>query len=105
MGDRDITVREDKAVPPKSAPVKASGGKSNAGASSATAPAADGCRVYVGNLAWETTEEELIGARAARASAFAPRLRPRAAAAGNPTNPTARRLAPAARRAGPPRRC
>jgi RNA recognition motif-containing protein len=60
VGGREISVREDKPVPPKSErapkserPAKASG----------NAPAvADGLRVYVGNLAWETTDEELIGA-------------------------------------------
>lgn len=59
VGGREISVREDKPVPPKSErapkserPAKASG----------NAPAvADGLRVYVGNLAWETTDEELIG--------------------------------------------
>ena len=70
MGDRDITVREDKAVPPKAAPERAekrSGSK--AAAASSAPPAAEGCRVYVGNVAWETTEEELLGARGARCAA------------------------------------
>jgi hypothetical protein len=74
VGDRDITVREDKAVPPKSAPVKAAGKASGAGAS---APAAEGCRVYVGNLAWETTEEELMGARRATLRSACVRRAPR----------------------------
>ena len=84
MGDRDITVREDKAAPPKAATerTKSSGNKP---ASSSTVPAADGCRVYVGNLAWETTEEELIGARTAAAASAAARRR-------RASNPISRRL-------------
>ena len=58
LGDRNITVREDKA-PTKSAPIK-SGGGNNRGSALSDAPANDGCRCYVGNLAWETTEESLI---------------------------------------------
>lgn len=65
MGDRDITVREDKAAPPKAAPERQAKSAGPKTASASTVPAADGCRVYVGNLAWETTEEELMGARAA----------------------------------------
>ena len=85
MGDRDITVREDKAAPPKAAPerTKTSGGSK--AASSSTVPAADGCRVYVGNLAWETTEEELIGACTAAVSAAAAGRR----RGSNPTQPAA----------------
>ena len=56
LGDRNITVREDKA-PTKSAPSKSGGNRSTIG----DTPAADGCRCYVGNLAWETNEESLIG--------------------------------------------
>ena len=56
LGDRNITVREDKA-PTKSAPSKSGGNRSTIG----DKPAADGCRCYVGNLAWETNEESLIG--------------------------------------------
>jgi RNA recognition motif-containing protein len=99
IGDRDITVREDKAVPPKSAPVKAA----KAAGAAAAPPAAEGCRVYVGNLAWETTEEELQGALAALAARPAAPARRR----GRPANATtlrrrrrlaARRLPLAARR-------
>jgi hypothetical protein len=60
-------VREDKA-PTKSAPVKSGGGGGGGGGGGnrtstlGDQPAADGCRCYVGNLAWETTEESLIGA-------------------------------------------
>ena len=56
LGDRNITVREDKA-PTKSAPAKSSSRTSTMG----DQPAAEGCRCYVGNLAWETTTESLIG--------------------------------------------
>ena len=56
LGDRTITVREDKA------PTKAAvGGKKLNSAVLSDAPAGgDGCRCYFGNLAWETTEETLI---------------------------------------------
>ena len=57
LGDRNITVREDKA-PTKSAPSKSGG---NRGSTLGDTPAAEGCRCYVGNLAWETTEDSLIG--------------------------------------------
>ena len=50
-------MREDKA-PTKSAPIK--GGNNRSALSDA--PANEGCRCYVGNLAWETNEESLIGA-------------------------------------------
>ena len=63
LGDRNITVREDKA-PTKSAPSKSGGGNRN---TLGDTPAAEGCRCYVGNLAWETTEETLIGASRDRA--------------------------------------
>ena len=56
LGDRNITVREDKA-PTKSAPSKSGG---NRGSTLGDTPAAEGCRCYVGNLAWETTEDSLI---------------------------------------------
>ena len=57
LGDRNITVREDKA-PTKSAPSKSGG---NRGSTLGDTPAAEGCCCYVGNLAWETTEDSLIG--------------------------------------------
>ena len=57
LGDRNNTVREDKA-PTKSAPSKSGG---NRGSTLGDTPAAEGCRCYVGNLAWETTEDSLIG--------------------------------------------
>ncbi len=60
VGDREITVREDKAVPAKSAPAKSAPASKAAG--NQAPAAADGCRVYVGNLAWETTDEDVIGA-------------------------------------------
>ena len=55
LGDRTITVREDKA------PTKSSGTAKKATSSAlGDAPAGgDGCRCYFGNLAWETTEETL----------------------------------------------
>lgn len=59
LGDRNISVREDKA-PTKSAPSKSGGGGGNRGSTLGDTPAAEGCRCYVGNLAWETTEESLI---------------------------------------------
>lgn len=57
MGDRTITVREDKA------PTKSAGGSKKMSASTlGDAPAGgDGCRCYFGNLAWETSEETLTG--------------------------------------------
>ena len=56
LGDRTITVREDKA------PTKAAGGgkKTNSTVLSDAPAGGDGCRCYFGNLAWETTEETLI---------------------------------------------
>lgn len=54
LGDRTITVREDKA------PAKAAG-KKHASVVLSEAPAGgEGCRCYFGNLAWETTEEMLM---------------------------------------------
>lgn len=62
MGDRSITVREDKAVPTEKQP--RSGGKSRAPpAGSTLPPAGESSRCYVGNLAWQTTEQELMGER------------------------------------------
>ena len=75
LGDRNITVREDKA-PTKSAPSKGGGNRSTLG----DTPAAEGCRCYVGNLAWETTEESLIGTSPPPDSVF-PRPRPARATA------------------------
>lgn len=57
LGDRTITVREDKA------PTKAAGGgaKKNASTALGDSPAGgDGCRCYFGNLAWETSEDTLM---------------------------------------------
>lgn len=62
LGDRSITVREDKAVPTEKQP--RTGGKSRAPAAGSTLPpAGDSSRCYIGNLAWQTTEQELIGER------------------------------------------
>lgn len=56
LGDRTITVREDKA-PTKAA----SGGKKLNSTVLGDGPTGgDGCRCYFGNLAWETSEETLI---------------------------------------------
>ena len=77
LGDRNITVREDKA-PTKSAPSKSGGNRNTLG----DTPAAEGCRCYVGNLAWETTEETLIGASRDRAISPSATLGPNVARAG-----------------------
>jgi RNA recognition motif-containing protein len=61
MGDRNISVREDKAV---TKGPKQSSGRSNGGSSAPRVTnlpeVEDGCRCYVGNLAWETDEQALI---------------------------------------------
>ena len=55
LGDRTITVREDKA------PTKSAGGgkKFNSTVLGDSPAGGDGCRCFFGNLAWETTEETL----------------------------------------------
>jgi len=64
LGDRNLTVREDNA-PTKTAN-SGGGSKSGGGRGSGNVmgetPAAEGCRCYIGNLAWETTAESLVGA-------------------------------------------
>jgi RNA recognition motif-containing protein len=65
VGDRPMTVRESKsrADRPGAEGGGGGGGGGSRGGRSATglgAPAAANCRCYVGNLAWETTEEALI---------------------------------------------
>jgi RNA recognition motif-containing protein len=54
LGDRTITVREDKA------PAKAAGKKHTSVVLSEAPAGGEGCRCYFGNLAWETTEEMLM---------------------------------------------
>ena len=60
MGDRNITVREDKAPekPPRATAAKTQ--QQPAATGTTLSAAADGCRCYVGNLAWQTTDEDLI---------------------------------------------
>lgn len=71
IGDRAITVREDKVGPtapggqPNGTRAEGAGNAKRANRSARQtplkgAPAMDGCRCYLGNLSWTTTNEELM---------------------------------------------